>query len=373
MKLLFLTKQGGISGATYSQLYLTRTLASRGHSVFVGCPPDTLFFEKLQSTDVTAIPMAFDSKTDLVTMRRIRDLVLSEDIRIINAQSSTDRYVSILARWAYRLPVQVVHTRRVMPRSSGGVLQGAFYTLGTDAIVTVSDAIKQPLYKMGIPENHLTTIYNGTPREKYGVVTGDRIHQLRRKHDIQSGDVVIGCVSRMKQQDLILRALPLLDRAVKVLFVGIDAHPDLTRLIRQSPTEHRIHFCGTVDITDALNYYKLFTIMVLPSETEGLSQSILEAMALEVPVIASHAGGNPEIIMDGRNGLLFDNNRVEDLAAKLRRLINHPDLRDRIAREGRRTALERFSLENTTRNYEDFFADLLAGRRIRPKYHQDQF
>lgn len=89
--------------------------------------------------------------------------------------------------------------------------------------------------------------------------------------------------------------------------------------------------------------YEAMDVFVLSSLREGLPNVLLEAMALEVPVVATRIAGIPRVISDGCNGLVVEPGQTEPLAAALGRLVRDAELRARLAIEGRRTIEARFS------------------------------
>ncbi|MBD3276366.1 MAG: glycosyltransferase, partial [Candidatus Marinimicrobia bacterium] len=172
-------------------------------------------------------------------------------------------------------------------------------------------------------------------------------------------EFVIGCVSRRKKQDQLIKALSIIEKPVKVIFVGIQRDDFPESLVQSVPSRHSLIFCGTVPFDEVLEYYKLFDVSVLPSTTEGLSQALLEAMALAVPVVATDSGGNSELIQDGENGFLFQDEDLEEFAEKIRNVLEDVKLKKKIILNGKSTALETFSVENTVSNHENFFISLL--------------
>lgn len=359
MNILLITFQGDLAGSTYSISYLSKGLAAKGHNVYVGCRAESLLSQLLSGTAVHLIPMTFSGRFDMKNMRQIAQAVKKNNIQIVNAQSSYDRYTTVLAKWLFHLNVKIVHTRRQVSRSMGGMLQRLVYVTGTDKIVAVSEGVKVSLAGGGIPAHHVEVIHNGTPREKYERVDEVLTQSLRKKYNIAENDFVIGCISRLKNQVQILQALKFLDFKVKVIFVGIEKQPDWEEIISSYPTDHEVIFCGLVPSDETLSYYRLFTVKVLSSTMEGLSQSLLEAMALGVPVIATNASGNPEVISDGENGFLFEDEDVKGLADAITQLYHNPSLRGEFSEKGKITALETFSIENTVAGYEQLFNRLL--------------
>lgn len=358
MNLLFTTYQGGLAGATYSIAFLTEGLAKRGHNVFLAGKKNSLLFALLKKSPVHLIPMRYKSKIDLQTIQHIRDIVQTEKIDIINAQSSKDRYLTIFAKWLYKLNVRIVHTRRQKPESIGGWIQNSFYIKGTNKIVVISDELKRMFVQRGFSPGHLQVIYNGTPSAQYDEVKGEKVEQLRKKFDIQPNDVVIGCVARMKKQEQLIRALPLLDKKIKVLFAGIPPG-SLDHVVQQFNVKNEIIYAGDLAHHDVLHLYKLMDVNVLPSTMDGFGLVLVEAMALETPVVATRAGGIVDVVEDGVNGLLYENENIEDLAHKIKLVLYDQELRGKLIAKGKITALEKFSLEKTILNYEQFFYGLL--------------
>lgn len=360
MNIFIVSHQSGIAGSTYSVSYLARGLSERGHQVWVGCPEGSLLWNLLAATPVRCLAMNISGKTDRRSIRQIAQIVWQHRIDVVNAQSSRDRYVTILAKWWYKLPCRLVHTRRQLSRSIGTLGQSTFYERGTDKIVAVSEGVKASLVKIGISPAHIHVIHNGTPPDKYATVDHQRVANLRQQHQIAEDDIVIGSVARLKEQGQILQALHYISRPLKVIFVGIDCQPAYQKIMADYPVPHQVHFTGSVSNETALHYYPLFRMNILASTIEGLSQALLEAMAMGVPVIATDVGGNAELIRHGENGFLFENNDTAGLARCMRQLIDDPGLRDRLATAGQKTALEDFSIDNTVRRYESFFLDLIA-------------
>ncbi len=360
MNILITSTNASIAGSTYSTAYLARGLSNRGHQVFLACPEHSLLKDLVKDAAVHHIPLHFKGKIDRSAIKKLAQVVRDHHIDIINAQSSKDRYATILARWWFHLPVKLVHTRRQLSKSAGILGQSWFYEKGTDRIVAVSQGVKDSLTAIGISAQHIKVIHNGTPADKYTHIDPHKTAALRRQYAIEPEDIVIGSVSRLKEQRQILKALSFVNQPVKVIFVGIEPQPLFEPLVRSYKQQHQVYYTGEVNNQEALHYYTLFTMNILATTIEGLSQSLLEAMALKVPVIATAIGGNPELIQDGQNGLLFENDDIATLARHINRLIGDPALRHQLATHAQKTALTDFSIEKTVANYEHFFKNLVG-------------
>lgn len=359
LKILFLTYQGDMAGSTNSIAMLAKALAEKGHQIYLGCRKESLIYQMLEGSKVKLIAMTFSGKIDFQNMQQIKFAVKKYSIQLINAQSSWDRYTSIFAKWLYKLPVKIIHTRRQRPLSMGGFLQNFLYNRGADGFVAVSNGVADGLQKMGLDHKKIKVINNGTPIEKYQNLDPIQTEKLRDKFEIKENDFVIGCVSRRKQQEQILQALAIVEFPVKMIFVGIRKEVDFEKWLEKLPAKHQVFFEGEIGANEILNYYPLFDIKILASNMEGLSQSLLEAMALGIPVIATDAAGNPDLIKREVNGLLFQEGNISELANAISLLYQNPRLRNKLAAKGKHSALVDFSLENTVKAYEKYFAEML--------------
>jgi len=110
---------------------------------------------------------------------------------------------------------------------------------------------------------------------------------------------------------------------------------------------------------DLLPYYETFDIFVLPSLQEGLSHSLLEAMAMKKPVIATNVGGNGDVIRHGKNGFLVPARNPKLLSSSVKKLIDNNSLRKKIGTLNRKTIEKEFSWENTVSQFEDLYRNLL--------------
>ncbi|MGB5978132.1 MAG: glycosyltransferase, partial [Cyclobacteriaceae bacterium] len=246
MNLLFLTYQGGIAGSTQSIYFLAEGLAERGHSVVVGCPEESMLYRLLEKSAARRIAMSFKGKLDGSNMKHIAEVVRNYRIDLINAQSSRDRYTSMFARWKHKLDVKVVHTRRQIPKSAGGYFQNVLYYKGTDALVAVSNGVKKALAGPGMPDDHIEVIYNGTPSSKYENVDTHLTGELAETYNLSGEETVIGCISRRKHQDQLLKAIGKLEKKVTAIFVGVDEEPTYRNIINGYSIPHKIIFCGKV-------------------------------------------------------------------------------------------------------------------------------
>lgn len=116
---------------------------------------------------------------------------------------------------------------------------------------------------------------------------------------------------------------------------------------------HRVRFLGRVD--DVAGLLGRTGMLILSSRLEGISLTLLEAMARGLPVVATRVGGNPEVVVDGETGLLVEPGLPDDLAAAILRLRRDPDRAHRMGLAGRQRAEDHFDIRRTIENYEAMY------------------
>lgn len=170
----------------------------------------------------------------------------------------------------------------------------------------------------------------------------------------------VGSLKPLKAYDVLLRALAALaaqGRRFELLLAG--GGPErgaLEGLAAGLGLGPRVSFLGELDDVSAL--LASAHLFAHPSRTEGLSNSILEAMGEGLPVVACRVGGNPEIVGEGETGLLVAPDRPDLLAAALGRLLEAPALRERMGAAGLRRVRERCAEESVLRRYEEVLGRL---------------
>jgi len=360
LRILFLTYQGGMAGSTYSITYLAKGLADRGHRVFAGVRPEMPIWDLIEHPGITRVPMQIKSKFDVNNWCEIRDLVRKEGIQVINAQSSYDRFTSIFAKLRFKLDVQIVHTRRQNPLSAGGWLQRQFYLRNTAGIVVISEGLKRIFVEKGYPEEHIRVIHNGIPKQRFQEWSKEKVDNFRKKLNLQPEDKVVGCISRFKEQPQLIEAIAKLnDPRIKLIFAG--AFPEqIQPYLDQHGIQNEVHLLGKLPPEDILSVYRLLDVNVLASTMDGFGLVLVEAMAMECPVIATNFGGIPDVVEDEVNGLLFENNNIDGLKEKIERVLDDNALRQRLIQNGLVTAFERFTMEKTISTYEEYFSDLIT-------------
>jgi glycosyltransferase involved in cell wall biosynthesis len=273
---------------------------------------------------------------------------------------AANSYGRFAARWA-KVPHIIASERCVDSWKSGLQLWlDRRLMRWTDAVAVNSEAVKQFYAQQGISREKLHVIPNAvTPAEP----VADR-PALRKEIGVKESSFVLGFVGRLwpqKRVEDLLGAADILDLAewpIEVVIIGDGPRrAALERFVENLKKSAPVHFLGKRD--DARRLIAVFDALVLPSAFEGMPNVVLEAMAAGTPVIASRIPGTIEVIADGETGLLFEPKRSSDLARKVQRLIEEPELGPRLAANARRVVGEKFTVEAMTAGYVKLYEELL--------------
>lgn len=246
--------------------------------------------------------------------------------------------------------------------------------LARPAFVAVSRYVKQSAERhLGIPADRTTVIYNAIDMTTFtrGAETAAGAMRLRAELGLPAGAPIILCVARLDPQKglrYLIEALPALVRefpGVAALFVGGGppaAQAALVSLAEALQMRSHVHFMGVQ--ADVRPYLELCDVFVLPSLYEGMGISLVEAMAMERPCVATRTSAVPEVVADGVSGLLVAPADASALAAAIARLLRDPAFRSRMGVEGRRIALERFDVARNIGQLETLYRHVVRDAAV---------
>jgi sugar transferase (PEP-CTERM/EpsH1 system associated) len=240
----------------------------------------------------------------------------------------------------------------------------------TDQVLSVSSVLRENLHKkFNFPKERIRVVANGVDLSRFAFSRSGVDYKARL--GLPANALAIGAVGRVVP----VKAYPVLLKACKLVFKEIpNAHlllvgdgpllDTLVQFTQDNAMANRVHFLGArKDVPEILRGLDVY---VLSSQSEGMSNTILEAMASGRPVIATAVGGNPELVVDGETGLLVPPNDPEAMAAAITKLLRESELRQQMGRAGRRCVEQHFSLDVMVRNYAKVYLEVF-GRRFRNK------
>jgi glycosyltransferase involved in cell wall biosynthesis len=234
-------------------------------------------------------------------------------------------------------------------------------------VIAVSGAVAAALARRGTPAAKLEVVPNGLVTERVDApVAAEAVAAWRTRIGWTSEQRTIGIVARAKDQMVVLRALPQVRTPVRLVLAGVDADGPIARAAREVAPPHA---AVALPFTEEVRpLYELLEAVLLASRIEGLSQALLEAMALGKPVLASDAGGNPDLITTEVDGLLVPALDAAAWAGAIDRVLGDPPLAAHLGVAARRTARETFSLDRTVARTLAVYRSLLGSALAHPPH-----
>ncbi len=294
-----------------------------------------------------------------------------ERIQIVHAH---DMYSNIFTvPWARvaRSPVVIASRRwwHSLPNAKLQLGNRMAFQMATAVLANSPQVAKSVVERDGVPRDRVWTVTNFVDDRAFDVLPAEQRAATRVTWGIQEGAVVIGCVARLvpvKDHATLIHAFTQLRHttpAVHLVLIGDgESRSALEALAVTTGVRDHVTFAG--ELRGGENHHRAFDISVLCSHSEGFPNSLVEAMAAGVPIVATRVGGIVDAVTDGENGLLVPVQGTGELAAALRRLATDATLRETMGVTGRSRARARYTAREAVKSLEVMYDMLLreAGR-----------
>jgi glycosyltransferase involved in cell wall biosynthesis len=339
-------------------------LKRRGHNVLTVCPPGSWLTSRLHELDRPVVEMTMHGLNAMPAIIKLRNLACEHQADIIHTHLTRAAYIGHLAGRLAHVPV--VSTVHVYQRN----LAYRYLPNRDRSVVAVSDYLRQNLIATGVPAGRVQTVYNGTDFAFEGQILPTADHGVRTELGLPADATLIGMFGQINA----FKGSPLLVEAARavlarfphvyIVFVG-SAKPafqqELIQLAQSNGVLDHLRFTGVR--SDVQRIMSAMDVITLPSRYEACSMAIIEAMAVGKPVVATRAGGNPELVQDGETGLLIERT-PEALADALISILEDAQCRKRMGEAAYQVAKTRFSASVMVSQIEALYNDLVGANTL---------
>lgn len=322
-------------------------MRAAGHrAVLVAHPEGELRRRASEGPDL--IPLAPHNELDLAAAWRLTRVIKDVQPAVVHAHDPHGVAMAALALSYQTVEPrpQLVASRRVDFHLKTNAFSRWKYRQ-VRAFICASEAIRQMLLGQGIAPEQAVTVHEGIDLEHVDAAPPVNVHEL---FWMPHGAPLVGNIGALvphKGQRHLIDAAALVVREVpdaRFLILGEgELKPALEKQIADLALQKHVLLAGFRP--DVLSILKGFDLFVMPSVTEGLGTSLLDAMACARPIIASRVGGIPEVVRHGETGLLVPPKDARDLAGAIIRLLLDPALAQKFAAAGLARVREKFSVE----------------------------
>lgn len=300
--------------------------------------------------------------TDYLFRKKIREIAPD----LIHAQGTGKDYGYPAVRARFSPTVFTVHGVIHQESKHWEGIKGRYHAItGTrmeryvlrhaDHVVAVSPYVKRTIAPLTSAE--ISVIFNPVEPKFFDV----------QKREVRNRMLFVGGIEERKSLETLVHAVQLLKEEIPEVEVHIVGgvrkllyHQKIQRLVRDLNLDDNIHFLSRLSDEDLIKEYAEASVFVLPSKEESQGIVLVEAMATATPVIATNAGGMPDVVEDGRNGFLVDCRDSKMMAEKISSLLADERMRKNFGRAGREMATE-YLPEKISEQHLQLYRRLLAG------------
>lgn len=363
MKIVHVEAGMHLYGGAQQVLYLLEGLRGRGCDNLLVCPPGSAIARAAAERGLAVEELPLRGDADLAFVPRLYRLLRRRrpDLVHLHSRRGADLLGGIAARLA-RVPC--VLSRRVDNPESAAWARIKYRLY--DRVITISEGIRRVLLAEGVAPERVICVPSAVDPAPFAHACEHA--WFRAEFGLPPQTRALGVIAQLiprKGHRHLLAALPpLLQRypELHILFFGQGPlHAELSALIAAPPYRERVRLAGFR--TDLPRLLPCLYGVVHPAEMEGLGVALLQAAAAGVPIVASRAGGIPEVVRDQVNGLLVPAADPAALAQALDRLLADPAYAAELGRRGRTLVHEEFSLESMVEGNRRVYAAALDARR----------
>jgi len=359
MRIVHVSSENSWRGGEQQLIYLHEELLKDKIDSLIICAKYSPVHNYCLEKNLPYVAITFRSPYNIKTVLNYIKAVKRFSPYLIHLHSSKSHTLAIIASF-FGLKIPLVLSRRVdFPIKRNKFSKYKYNHPLIKKIICVSDEIKKITSPDIKNKNKLITIYSGVDLRKYTKTKNSNF--LRDRYKLKENNILIGNTSALadhKDYFTFVDTAEIISKKQKeVVFFIIGDGPlreDIEEYIELKNLKNIILTGFIIEIIEALSSLDIF---LFTSKTEGLGTSVLDALGCGVPVVATKAGGVPEMIESNKNGLLTNIQAPEELAKSIELLIKEEDLRNRFKEEGKKT-IQNFSKEKTASETSKIYKEL---------------
>ncbi|MBI4056317.1 MAG: glycosyltransferase family 4 protein [Elusimicrobia bacterium] len=356
MRILYITEATGWTGGA-NQIWLTsQELVRRGHQIGVALRPEGDLAHRLQKANIPIFPLRIRQDYDLLSAFKLTQIARNFQAGLFHAHHPQSHAMGLLARHLGS-PIPLIVTRRVIyPIRTNPFSAFKYRSQKISHYIAVCQKTAEELITAGIEKDRVSVIPSAVEMQRW--------NPLNSRHPKNHSPLVtlVAHYSPIKGHEIFLQAAAhVLESIPQTTFrlVGRDTEK-LKEMARHLGILPHVEILGErLDIPELLSQTHLY---VMPSLMEGIGTSLIEAQAARVPVIASHVGGLPDVVIPNETGILVPPGNSEALAKAIVRLLQNPKEAEQMAQKGYERVQKKFSLPAVVDQLEALYASVLGSK-----------
>lgn len=361
--ILHLDSETGWRGGQRQVKLLVKGLSKKVFTCHFMGPANGVLYQKLQN-EASCTPLEMKGLHQFLAPFKLKKYCETHEIDLIDCHSSGAHSVAFMAaQLGLKIPI-IVH-RRVDYTPTGWSSRYKYLSKTVVKYVAISKYIGTVLQDYGVPPDRITIVRSAVKDQHIDLTQKKLIqNQIKSKYSIDHQTKIFlntAALTEQKDHATLIKSASILKSAGQnfhLLICG-DGHlkPQITRQISAAGLDHCVSLCGHVqNIND---YYLAADFFVISSRDEGLGTSILDAIQFNIPVIATSAGGIPEIVLDGKTGLLSAPEEPAELAKNMLKMLRDKSSGSGYVKNAADHLIQNFKLHDMIRGNAEVYEDVL--------------
>lgn len=356
-------------GLELQALEVTKQLHNRTHRVWLACVRGSRLETEARSAGLGVIPLRVSGYVHPIAVATLARIISREGIDIIHCQHSKDLATLVPAMLLSREDCRIILSKRVGSYVNKNDLLHRFTYSHVDRVLAISDVIhKNVLDTTPVALERVITLHDAVDTELFSLARVSR-DRVRREFGFDEEKLVVGFVGRFtpgKGHEEFLEAASILNKKygnIRFVIVGEASYGEQTYELRiRSICKHLkldqvVRFTGfRKDVADLMASFDIFAF---PSHAEAFGVALIEAMAMERPVVSTNCEGVLDIVVDGVTGIYVNPRNAQQLAQAIELLGADSELREKMGKEGRKRVEEYFDQRKQIAKIEEVYYELL--------------
>ena len=340
-------------------MYLMDGLRSKNHNNIVSAQPNSVLIRRAISNNFRVCPVVMRGELDFKAVRSICRIITDERIDIVHAHSSHAHTIGAIAAKIKKIPFVV--TRRVDFKVGNNIFSNIKYNYLANKIIAISNAIKNILIEAGVPQKKTSVVYSGIDIGKFDSISDTRY--LYEEFNLSKHTPIVGTVAHLTDHkghkylfDAVPDVLKIFPNALFLIIGEGELEAALKKQVKKLDITKNVIFTGfRKDIGELLSIMDLF---VLPSHLEGLCTSLMDAMLMKLPIVATTAGGIQEVVTDKETGILVQPRNSKALADAIIQLLSNKENAEEMGERGLKRVKTMFNVSRMVNGTEKVYMQI---------------
>jgi glycosyltransferase involved in cell wall biosynthesis len=362
MRILHTEWSDGFGGQERRVLAEAAGLIDKGHYLVIVCRAHAAIRSEAEKLGIETYTLPMRKFYDIPGIIQMTHFLKNKKFDVVNTHSGVDSWIGGVAARIAKVPV-LVRTRHLNIPLKRNLLNFVHYL--PDAYITCGNNMRNNLVNnCGFPADKVVSIPTGVGKEFFNA---EKNREAKLKYGLNVDSIVItnvGILRSVKGQEVTLnsvgKVVEVIPRAKFLIAGDGPARKRLEKMAEDLAIARHVVFTGFVEKIPEI--YSFTDVAILSSWSEGLPQSILQAMASGVPVVATKVGGVPEVVIHEKTGLLVEAGDHEGLAKSIIQIINKPDEALRFTVSARELVMKEHSVDVMIDKTERLYKKLLAAK-----------